>query len=148
MELMVIGLPSDCDVNMEDTTKKCSTCGSSENGFYKGENRCKKCVKERVAKWQKDNPEKSYINQRNSYDRCLYGLPKGAREKMIEEQNGQCAICGNIPTTRRGLHIDHDHETGKVRGLLCHGCNTAIGSLGDDIELLRKAIMYLEKFGL
>ena len=53
-------------------------------------------------------------------------------------------ICKS-PPGHKSLHIDHDHKTGKVRGLLCHGCNTAIGLMKDDVNILTKAIEYLKK---
>ena len=68
---------------------------------------------------------------------------------MYEQQNGVCAICGK-PETKvqygkiQPLTVDHNHETGKVRGLLCFNCNIAIGKLKDDIVLLEKAIDYLK----
>ena len=64
---------------------------------------------------------------------------------MLEEQNGGCWICGKQPTGKRALDIDHDHKTGKVRGLLCSNHNRAIGLLGDDIRALVKALDYLVK---
>jgi hypothetical protein len=64
--------------------------------------------------------------------------------KITKIQRNKCAICEKNSGVRR-LHIDHDHETGKVRGLLCGKCNRALGYLNDDKELLRKAISYLEK---
>lgn len=70
---------------------------------------------------------------------------------MVEAQDGLCAICGRPETTRscasgepRRLSVDHDHVTGQVRGLLCHGCNVAIGHFGDDVEVLLSAVRYLE----
>jgi hypothetical protein len=71
-------------------------------------------------------------------------------EATLESQGSACAICGSVSPkgnqkTLMSFCVDHDHETGKVRGLLCHPCNTAIGSLGDSTERLRLAITYLEK---
>jgi hypothetical protein len=67
------------------------------------------------------------------------------------EQEGLCAICGK-PETAQGKHsvvkslaVDHDHETGEIRGLLCSRCNNGIGHFGDNVELMKKAIEYLEK---
>lgn len=70
--------------------------------------------------------------------------------EMEREQGGVCAICGEKETrTRRGnlvrLSVDHDHTTGSIRGLLCTRCNTAVGLMQDEPELLRKAIEYLER---
>ena len=76
----------------------------------------------------------------------MYGIMVEDYETMRSEQKGCCAICGKHESkcTKR-LHIDHCHATGKVRGLLCGSCNTAIGLLGDDIERLKYAIRYLQK---
>jgi hypothetical protein len=68
---------------------------------------------------------------------------------MFAEQNGRCAICRQVETTRgpngrpRRLSIDHDHETRDIRGLLCHRCNVALGLLDDNPELLDAAAGYL-----
>lgn len=61
---------------------------------------------------------------------------------MFQAQGGRCAICGQTP--ERTLHIDHDHHTNKVRGLLCMRCNTAIGLLFHDPKILAHALVYLE----
>jgi hypothetical protein len=70
------------------------------------------------------------------------GVDDDEYERMLEAQGGGCAICGAKPKTRR-LHVDHDHATGKVRGLLCHRCNRALPMWVDVVWLL-KAIRYLE----
>ena len=59
-------------------------------------------------------------------------------------QDGLCAICERHPEDGV-LRVDHDHSTGKIRGLLCRHCNLALGNMSDDVSLLRKAIAYLEK---
>jgi hypothetical protein len=64
---------------------------------------------------------------------------------MLKDQNGGCYICGKVPDDKRALDIDHDHATGKVRGLLCSNHNRGIGLLDDDISLLAKAIQYLAR---
>ena len=75
----------------------------------------------------------------------MYGIEPEEYLMMHEDQQGMCAICGEKPNTKRGLHLDHCHDTGIVRGLLCHGCNTGLGSFQDDPERLSKAIDYLRK---
>lgn len=71
--------------------------------------------------------------------RSKYGLTVEQYERMVDQQGGRCAIC-----RRAGrLHVDHNHNTGEVRGLLCMNCNTGIGHLGDDVEVLGRAIGYL-----
>jgi hypothetical protein len=75
-----------------------------------------------------------------------YGLTQGDWDAMIERQGGRCAICPSEKPGGRGelWHIDHDHATGAVRGLLCHHCNVGIGNFQDDPELLRAAAAYIE----
>lgn len=66
---------------------------------------------------------------------------------MLERQGGVCAICHQPETEKRQrcLNVDHDHVTGKVRGLLCSNCNHALGQFDDNPETIRKAIAYLQK---
>jgi hypothetical protein len=63
--------------------------------------------------------------------------------RMLASQNGGCRICGK--KTIKRLSVDHDHKTGRVRGLLCVTCNFVLGHAKDDVALLRKAIEYLER---
>ena len=71
-----------------------------------------------------------------------YGINQADFDRMSDEQDGKCAVCLN-PPTKRGLFVDHDHETGKVRGLLCAWCNTGLGHFKDSILYLFRAIAYL-----
>ncbi len=76
----------------------------------------------------------------------LYGISLADYDKMFKGQNGECKICGTkeISNVQHGrFDVDHNHETGKIRGLLCHKCNTFLGHFNDDIEILAKAIQYL-----
>lgn len=65
--------------------------------------------------------------------------------EMWDNQKGVCALCSDPPTEKMNLCLDHCHETGKVRGLLCTKCNKALGLFKDNIETIRKAIEYLTK---
>jgi hypothetical protein len=78
--------------------------------------------------------------------RHLYGITLEQYNQILEQQGGVCAVCKG-PHVGRGsfYHVDHDHQTGEVRGLLCHHCNTAIGSMKDDPNLLEKAAAYLRR---
>lgn len=108
---------------------------------------CKDCRR----KYEIDNYYKNKDNRPYCYeidkDRKLkrtYGISFAEYEKMLNAQNGKCAICGTTSTgSRKAFHVDHDHKTGKIRGLLCSQCNTGIGNLRDDIGLLERAIEYL-----
>lgn len=82
-----------------------------------------------------------------------YGITEEQFNSLLEAQGGKCAICQNVLNHRdsgddyRGreycLHVDHNHETGIVRGLLCGRCNRGLGFFGDDVELLSAAWVYL-----
>ena len=94
-----------------------------------------------------------YAEQRDVYYERLiknkYGMTVADYDRMFEEQGGVCKICEqtcNHPQRREAgtLSIDHCHTTGKVRGLLCSKCNTAIGYFDDSINTLKRAIDYLE----
>jgi hypothetical protein len=75
----------------------------------------------------------------------MYGIDVPDYERILEEQGGGCYICGKKPEPKRALDIDHDHKTGKVRGLLCSNHNRGLGMLGDDIKSLVKVLEYLVK---
>jgi hypothetical protein len=88
---------------------------------------------------QKDNVRKAQLKK-------LYNTTPGRYDELFEKQQGVCAICSESEKGSRDyLCIDHDHNTGFIRGLLCHDCNIGIGKLKDNIELLKSAIWYLEK---
>ncbi len=77
--------------------------------------------------------------------KARYGMTRRAYDRLLKYQNGVCAVCGGPPDTEDNvLAIDHDHETGKVRGLLCKACNTALGNAKDDPERLARLRLYVE----
>jgi len=130
---------------MLDTCKQCGVSGL-ENFYVKDGKRtnsmCKECHKAACkVRWH----SKTQQEKQATRVRTMYGINPEEYLELYTVQEGKCAICGEEPTTQRGLHLDHCHATGTVRGLLCHGCNTGIGSLKDDPELLRKALNYLEE---
>jgi hypothetical protein len=73
-----------------------------------------------------------------------FKLTTGQYDEMALLQCGLCAICGEECATNRRLAVDHDHATGKIRGLLCQACNTSLGKFKDSPALLRRAANYLE----
>lgn len=116
---------------------------------------CKPCGSKRVAEWQRNNREKSRANAKKHSDKPEtkryirdwqlkknYGITIEDFEKMSEKQDGKCLICEKVP--EKGLHLDHDHLSGRTRGLLCSCCNQGIGSFMDDPEILAKAAKYIE----
>ena len=94
-------------------------------------------------------PPKKQVNKssrslQNSYCKYNYGITLVQKEQMYEDQDYRCKLCGiHEDSCWRGLCIDHDHITGKVRGLLCHNCNLALGYAKDSPELLEKMAKYL-----
>lgn len=98
-------------------------------------------------------PPKDELTYRRHRLKKNWGLTLEQYEQMLAEQDGVCAICkkpetalqGNGPRAHvvRYLAVDHDHETGRVRGLLCGACNMGLGQFGDDTEQLMAAVAYL-----
>jgi hypothetical protein len=77
--------------------------------------------------------------------RSFYGISEVEYTEMYEQQNGVCSICGRPEQGKRLLSVDHNHETGKVRALLCNGCNSGLGMFEENIKYLSKAIEYLKR---
>jgi hypothetical protein len=102
----------------------------------------------RIRAAQAKKPEKYAAIQRTNGRKYLlrdWGLTEAEFDAMLASQGGACAICREPLRPGRSTHIDHDHTTLAIRGLLCGGCNRGIGSLRDSIELLKRAIAYLER---
>jgi predicted RNA-binding Zn-ribbon protein involved in translation (DUF1610 family) len=94
-------------------------------------------------------PNKMFEDKRDSVIRRAYGITLVEYDQMLHNQNNKCAICGNgDEVENRRLAIDHCHESGKVRGLLCGKCNRGLGLFYDNQELLESAIHYLNKNSL
>lgn len=92
------------------------------------------------------NPKKQKEKNKRNFDR--YGITEEQFNAMYEEQQGKCFICGieAEASVKNTLFIDHCHKSGKVRKLLCHGCNCALGYFKDDPTVLRKAAEYVEQY--
>lgn len=77
--------------------------------------------------------------------RKTYGLEDGEYDRLYQEQGGVCAICQRAKGVAKRLAVDHNHRTGRVRGLLCGPCNQFLGYLRDDPEAWRRGAEYLER---
>ena len=105
------------------------------------------------VKWHKQNLEKARKQGRESERRRSERKLGYSYAEMLATQEGRCAIClqpdsGRMRNGRpMDFHVDHNHTTGKVRALLCHHCNTALGGFRDSPALLRAAATYLEGWG-
>jgi hypothetical protein len=113
--------------------------GGSKDGR---QSRCKPCAVAYAVKWNKDHPDRFKYNSRTSRLRRRYGLTRAEFDVMLVQAGHRCPVC-LVELTASNVATDHDHDTLKVRGVLCRQCNTAIGGLNDSIVQLERAIEYL-----
>ena len=150
------------------TTSPCVRCGATERYPSGG---CVACIRAADNRRKDADPEKfrkdvqarvkRYLdrmpkekkrerNQRYNLTRALkmFGMTQEQYDAMDRKQHGRCAICGNRERNGRRLHIDHDHETGMIRALLCGTCNPGLGQFRHSRKLLEAAIVYLDSFAV
>lgn len=113
---------------------ECIECRRPEKQRYAREN--SERIKIKSREWQAKNPDKV----RASYLKRTYGMTVPEWDAMFAAQDGKCFTCLAVGK----LVVDHDHETGRVRGLLCSNCNVALGMLKDDPAVLRRMADYLD----
>ena len=82
--------------------------------------------------------------QRNAWLKTTYGITSEEFDELLESQGGVCVVCAGEPNSEDVWDVDHNHETGAVRGILCPPCNKGLGFLRDDVEVIRRALKYLE----
>ena len=113
--------------------------------------RCKECDKNARHKYREANRGRFAEVSRRKQLKFKYGISLEDYYEMCETQDDSCAICKTKENyvvgkpRRQNWSVDHCHHTGKIRGLLCNKCNGALGLLQDNVELLKKAVKYLEK---
>lgn len=141
----------------------------------KGSGVCRPCFAVYAREWNGKNPEKARIRyeawkakkppedmlaqrraaaerarssgkRRFYHVKSKYGITRDDYEAMMEAQGGACAICLRAPEPGRHLAVDHEHDTGRVRGLLCRTCNSALGLFYENTDSMRRAIAYLESW--
>jgi hypothetical protein len=96
-------------------------------------------------KYDANNKEKSHKRFRNFDLKRKFGITVEQYKLMFDKQEGKCNICERHQNEfKRALAVDHDHKTGRIRGLLCYKCNQGLGHFNDDINLLLKAIEHLK----
>lgn len=100
----------------------------------------------RSKQWYQANKARVLARGRNMRLKKLYGMTPEDYDLRLQQQHGGCAICSAKPKEGWPLVVDHCHETDIVRGLLCDGCNQAIGRLGDNATALHRAYRYLAIF--
>lgn len=145
--------------------KICLICKESKDStYFKRKGWCISCAQKYAANWRKKNREKcreydqrSHLKRtpeerelkrqvaRNLHLIRQYGITLDEYNKILASQDGVCNICQKPGRTGRWdkLVVDHDHETKKVRGLLCSGCNVAIAALGDGVSGIERALRHV-----
>jgi hypothetical protein len=99
-------------------------------------------------RWQANNKERLKLQKRNYNLKTAFGITLVQRDELLALQGNKCAICpATSPGTKRDWHTDHCHDTGKVRGILCHACNVSLGHAKDNIATLTAMIKYLKRHG-
>ena len=133
----------------------CVSCGGMFSRSLMSKKKPEQCKRCRTAEWDRRTPEEKIGARRLSYRESArrrvmektYGITEADYQQRLTEQDGRCGICGSKDpggTSRSGrLFIDHDKETGRVRGLLCSPCNLGIGQFRHRGHLLRAAVAYL-----
>lgn len=142
-------------------TKTCSKCRveksvtafyrrRARNGGYGLQAHCKDCQNASAREWQRTNPARVKVHDRRRALRARYGDDAVIRyDVLYDRQLGRCAICGkeerlvDAAGRRTRLAMDHCHDTGRVRGLLCRSCNGLLGQIGDRPEAIRRFLDYV-----
>lgn len=131
---------------------------NEENTYIRpnGQHECRVCHRDAHRQSYHKNPKKHQIRRRetrllNSTEENLsrrnrrlrkYGITPEKYDLLFQQQGGKCAICGSTSIGRH-LSVDHDHKDGRVRGLLCIKCNTGLGMLNDDYDIVVAASEYI-----
>ena len=139
---------------MDSCLKICSSCKELKQTeeYYKEKQSkdglsysCKSCKKEQTEKYKKTDTYRKRL-RKHLWKKQGIEITYEQYLQLFLDQKGSCAICKtSVNQFNKGMCVDHCHETGKIRGLLCTDCNRGIGSLKDNLELLKQAVTYLEK---
>jgi hypothetical protein len=136
----------------DEKRSECKLCTAARRKQWYQQNRRREIA--RVKAWQQANPERLKAWREKNRERRLqqlreihlrnkFGLTPDEYDRMLEAQGRVCALCGCTPTPGISLHVDHDHGTGEIRGLLCVRCNNALGLFREDPDVLKRAARYV-----
>lgn len=155
-------------------TKKCPNCADGVI-HHRGSLQCRKCHIKEVSPWKNDEEKKKHHQERQAnwfqqnkkriykkrkkhhkenpefwkeryfkyHLKRFYGLTYETYLEMVRSQNSKCLICGNH---NEKLHVDHNHITKQVRGLLCFNCNGGLGQFKDNLTNIKNAVQYMERY--
>jgi hypothetical protein len=124
--------------------RPCKRCGGYQRYAVSGCCSNLECRRKYETEWTKNNPEKRRLYNKKRRLKAKFDMTCEEYDKIYEQQNKGCAICGAEKSEMgRILAVDHDHFTGKIRGLLCNKCNQGLGFFNDSVDLLESAVIYL-----
>ena len=143
--------------------KKCGTCKKEKDldnfalNYQQKDSHavyCKVCLAAKARKKYKANPAYDKERKQKLYSqnpkvqkgyqlKYKFGITIEEYDELLTKQNNACAICNSKESKGKGWHVDHDHTTGKVRGILCLSCNTGLGMFKDNVAFLNAAMLYL-----
>lgn len=109
--------------------------------IYVSSGTCRTCQRERSREYGRKNIIRMIDKQRVR----IYGITAEEYKNLIQTQNNKCLCCEEAFNDELSPHLDHNHKTGKIRGVLCHKCNTGLGLFDENPDKLNKAIEYLRK---
>jgi len=136
---------------LDTPTKVCRSCGIDKqlSEFSKEKKKkdglkiyCKPCERARFKLWREANIEEILLKDRIKHYIRKYGLSKEKALELVQDRNGTCEICQD----HKPLVVDHHHETGAVRGMICSACNSMLGYSRENPDFLMSCIKYLEKY--
>jgi hypothetical protein len=130
----------------EYTRTVCKEC-RSENARNQRDDHTRYLERQQYKRKKENNPEATSDYYRDWHLRRKYGITLEEFNALSEEQGHLCAICGKSNTLHGKLVVDHNHNTGEVRGLICSPCNSALGHAQDSVNVLEKMIDYLNERG-
>jgi hypothetical protein len=140
-------------MNSHTPHKQCSTCKELKffKDFSKNKGRpdghhpqCRECRSKYKPSPESLKKNRERLRKWNRFKTS--GFTQEDFDNKLKEQDYKCAICGTSDSGVMDFHADHDHKTGEKRGVLCHKCNTGLGLLKDNVEILCAAIEYLNHY--
>lgn len=130
------------EVNRGQYRTQCRTCRNAQRRVrLQNDPQQREKKNERTKQWYWSNRDKAHDNRISK----KYNIPLGQYAQLLEKQGGVCAICGETNGNER-LVVDHSHQTGEIRGLLCNNCNVMLGYAGDNPKRLVRGALYLEGY--
>lgn len=120
--------------------RKQTTCGHADRRVV-ADGLCQTCY---TRRWRANNQESDRRKRKDYNLRKCYGISIEVFDALYESQDGRCVLCLKKFIDEKSAHVDHCHDSGRVRGLLCYPCNKALGQLGDSKESIRRVLAYVD----